>query len=419
METVEIEIPYAPRPHFLPLHDRAQRWAIAVCHRRAGKTVACINDLIKGALTCGREEPRFAYCAPFYAQAKDVAWSYLKRFTAPIPGAEPHESELRVDLPNGGRVRLYGLDNYDRLRGGYFDGIVLDEYGDSDPRAWQEVIRPALSDRQGWAIFIGTPKGRNHFSELWDEAQRDPAWFSVMLPASASGLIPDAELADARKSMSEDQYEAEYECSFQAAVVGAYYGREMTAAEKDKRIARVPWEPKLPVDTGWDLGIGDSTAIWFCQRYGKEIRLIDYLESSGVGLDWYAKELRGKPYVYGKHYLPHDADVKELGSGKSRVETLHSLGLKVKVNPARRKEDSINGVRLILPACWFDSEKAQRGIDCLRNYRKEFDDKLKVFRNAPLHDWSSHGADAFAELAAGLKTAPSVKWEQPSGKWVI
>lgn len=420
-------IPYSPRPQFQPLHERGKRWAVVVAHRRAGKTVACINELIKGALTCPLTEPRFAYAAPFYAQAKDVAWSYLKRFTAPLPGVSVNEGELRVDLPNGGRVRLYGLDNYDRLRGGYFDGIVLDEYGDADPRAWQEVIRPALSDRKGWAVFIGTPKGRNHFAELmygdadgeWKGAINDAEWFTATLKASETGLLDKDELADARKTMTEDQYEAEYECSFQAAVIGSYFGREMNAAEKDKRVTRVPWEPKIPVDTGWDLGIGDSTAVWFCQRVGREVRLIDYLENSGVGIDWYAKALREKPYVYGNHYLPHDAEPKQLGSGKSIKETLHSLGIKALVNIVRRKEDSINASRLLLPQCWFDAEKTRRGIECLRNYRREFDEKLKAFKDRPLHDWTSHGSDAFAELAAGLKTAPKTEWKQPSTRWVV
>jgi hypothetical protein len=202
--------------------------------------------------------------------------------------------------------------------------------------------------------------------------------------------------------MTDDQYEAEYECSFQAAVAGAYYGREMQAAEDEGRITRVPWEPRIPVHTGWDLGIGDSTAIWFAQRAGREWRVIDYLENSGVGLDWYAKELDRKPYRYGETLLPHDASVRELGSGLSRVETLESLGIKrIRVLPARRKEDSINGVRLTLPSCWFDADKCKRGIDALRNYRREFDDKRKAFKERPLHDWTSHPADAFAELCAG------------------
>jgi phage terminase large subunit len=412
----EIVIPYTPRPQFLGLHERTNRWGVAVCHRRAGKTVSCINELIKRALMCDKQEPRFAYAAPFYAQAKDVAWSYLKRFTAVIPGVESHESELRVDLPNGGRVRLYGLDNYDRLRGGYFDGIVLDEYGDADPRAWQEVIRPALSDRKGWALFIGTPKGRNHFSEIWDQAQRDSDWFTMMLRASESGLLDPAELIDARKTMTEDQYEAEFECSFQAAVIGAYYGREMQAAENAKRIVGVPHDPATLVHTAWDLGIGDSTAIWFAQMVGKEVHLIDYIENSGVGLDWYVarlKEGHRANWNYGEHLLPHDAEAKELGTGKSRVETLAGLGMGgVRVLAQRRKEDTINGARLLIPRCWFDVDKCQRGIDALRNYRREWDDKRKVFHDRPLHDWASHGADAFGELAAGQPGETS-DWSKP------
>lgn len=399
----EVIIPYYPRDQFVGLHNREQRWAIAVCHRRAGKTVACINELIRGALTCPKPEPRFAYIAPFYSQAKDVAWSYVKRFTANIPGAVPYENELRVDLPNGGRVRLYGADNYDRLRGIYLDGVVNDEYGDQDPRGWQEVIRPALSDRSGWAIFIGTPKGRNHFAELWDSAAKDETWFKLMLKASGTGLIAEEELADARRQMSEDQYNAEYECSFQAAVVGSYYGRELNQAEADKRITNVPWEPRIEVHTAWDLGIGDSTAIWFIQRVGKEIRLIDYIENSGVGLDWYAKELDRRPYKYGTHILPHDAEVKELGTGRSRLETLHSLGIqRTKIIAAQSVADGINAARSLLPTCWFSCEKCERGISALRSYRREYDERLKSFKERPLHDWASHGADAFRYGALGL-----------------
>lgn len=414
-----VEIPYEPRPQFLAYHNRTQRWSVGVAHRRAGKTVARVNDLIKAAILCPKPEPRFAYIAPFYAQAKDVAWQYLKRFAAPIPGVQTNESELRVDLPNGGRVRLYGADNYERMRGIYLDGVVLDEYGDMDPRAWAEVIRPALSDREGWADFIGTPKGRNHFCEMWERAQGDAEWFTQMLKASETKIVSEKELVDARKTMSEDQFEQEYECSFQAAVQGAYYGREMTQAEKDKRIAAVPWEPKIPVHTAWDLGIGDSTAIWFCQQVGKEVRLIDYYESSGVGLDHYAKELKGKPYVYGEHILPHDADVKELGTGRSRRETLESLGIRPRIIPAQSVDDGINAARLMLPRCWFEAAKCQRGIEALRQYRRDYDEKLKNFKSRPLHDWTSHAADAFRYLAMGLREDKKQEWQQPSVKWVV
>lgn len=406
--TAQVVIPYAPRPIFQRFHDRSKRFGCIVAHRRAGKTVACVNELIKGAIECDKPEPRFAYVAPYYAQAKDVAWSYLQRFTAPIPDVRVNESELRVDLPTGARIRLYGADNYDRLRGTYFDGIILDEYADMDPRAYSEVIRPALSDRQGWSVFIGTPKGRNAFWEVYDRASKDDAWYHAMHKASETGIIPPPELELARKDMTADQYDQEYECSFQAAIQGAYFGREMVAAEQAKRIIpNIPWEPSIPVHTAWDLGIGDSTVIWFCQIVGLEYRLIDYVENNGVGLDWYARELRSRPYVYGEHLLPHDANVKELGSGKSRVETLETLGVRPRVLPAQTVEDGINAARLLLPQCWFDATKCARGIEALRQYRNDWDDKLKVFKNRPLHDWTSHAADAFRYLALGKPKNPS------------
>jgi hypothetical protein len=223
-----------------------------------------------------------------------------------------------------------------------------------------------------------------------------------MLKASETGLISEEELADARKSMTAEQYDAEYECSFDAPVVGAYFGREMRYAEEQKRICGVPWQPQLPVYTAWDLGIGDSTAIWMVQLVGRECHLIDYIENSGVGLDWYARELDRKPYKYGEHILPHDAEVKELGTGRSRVETLDSLGIRNRrIIPAQSVADGINAARVLIPTCWFDAERCERGINALRNYRREYDDKLKAFKDRPLHDWSSHGADAFRYLALG------------------
>lgn len=372
-----------------------------MAHRRAGKTVATINDLIRAALTCDKPNPRFAYIAPLLGQAKDVAWEYLKQFALVIPGTTPHETELRVDFPNGGRIRLYGADNPDRLRGLYLDGVVLDEYADMRPRLWGEIIRPALADRQGWGVFIGTPKGRNEFWQIFDHAGRDPEWYSAILKASETGILNAEELDAARKSMSEDQYAQEFECSFQAAVMGAYYGKALEQAEKAGRIGRVPYDPMLEVTTAWDLGIGDSTAIWFCQQLGRETRLIDYYEASGVGLDHYAKVLRDKPYAYREHLLPHDAEVKELGTGRSRVETLASLGIRVRVLPKQPVDDGINAARVLLPSCWFDAEKCKQGIEALRQYRRAYDEKRRDFLPTPLHDWTSHGADAFRYLAMG------------------
>lgn len=402
-EPRRVVIPYAPRRQFAPFHERKQRFACLVCHRRAGKTVATINDDIRDALSSGKPNWRGAYIAPYYAQAKDVAWDYAKRFSAPIPGVSFNESELRIDYPNGARYRLYGADNYDRMRGIYLDRASLDEYGDMDPRAWSEVIRPALADRQGTATFIGTPKGDNHFREIHERAKDDPDWFSLTLKASETGLIIPSELSAARKEMTEDQYNQEFECDFSAALVGAYYGKDMNALEAMGRFTGVPYDRAAQVWTAWDLGIDDSTAIWFCQRVGRELHLIDYMEASGEALDFYVRELGKRPYAYAGHILPHDAEAKELGTGKTRVETLKGLGLmNIRIVPAQSVEDGINAVRMILPQCWFDKTTTKRGTDALRNYCREFDDKTKAFRLRPLHNWASHGADAFRYLALGL-----------------
>ena len=419
IERQRIVIPYEPRPKFIPFHERSQRWAVLVAHRRCGKTVACINDLVKRAITCPKPDGRYFYLAPYHAQAKDVAWDYLLRYTAPIPGREANISELRVDLPNGARVRLYGAENAERLRGLYFDGGVIDEPADIDPRVFPEIIRPALSDRKGWCTWIGTPKGKNAFWDLWRDAQADPDFYRLMLKASETDYVDSAELEQARKSMTPDQYAQEYECSFDAAIQGAYYAKLLAEAEQDKRIARVPYDPAARVTTAWDLGYGDSTAIWFCQTVGHEVRLIDYYEASGEALGHYAKVLKDKPYVYGEHLLPHDAEATELGTGKTRVETLAGLGIAGTVVPAQSVEDGINAVRLLLPKCWFDADKCARGLDALRQYRTEFDDKRKVFRNKPLHDWTSHCADAFRMLALGLREAPKPRKRAISqGGWL-
>ena len=398
----EIEIPYAPRELQAEIHASLKRWNVLVCHRRFGKTVLCINEVIKRAMQCTLLRPRYFYLAPFYRQVKQVAWDYLKEFTKPIPGRSVNEAELRVDLVGGRRIQLLGADSPDAIRGIYADGVVLDEFGQMRPGLWGEVIRPALADRKGWAIFIGTPKGRNAFYTRYKKALKDPKWYAALYKASETGILPPEEIADLKDELDEDEYAQEFECSFLAALRGAYYGKQMAEAERDGRIGRVAWEPDLEVLTAWDLGIGDSTAIWFVQLAGKEVRLIDYYETSGVGLEHYVKVLREKPYVYGDHLLPHDAGVQSLSTGRTRVETLASLGLAVQVLGRDRLEDGINAARNLLPRCWFDAKKCDRGLEALRNYRKEWDESLGVFKLRPVHDWASHGADAFRYLAVGL-----------------
>lgn len=400
---------YEPRPLQRTVHASLKRFNSLVCHRRFGKTVLAVNQLIDSGLRCQLHRPQYAYIAPLRNQAKAVAWNYLLDYSAPFREEQPNIAELRVDLFNGARIQLFGADNPDALRGMYFDGVVPDEYGDMDPTIWTRVLRPAIADRKGWAMFIGTPKGQNGFYDLHMAAQDNPEWYAQVFRASETGVVPADELAALRSTMTEAEYNQELECSFEAPNVGAYYGKEMAQADADKRITRVPWEPHIPVTTAWDLGIDDATAIWFVQQVNREVRVIDYYENSGEGLSHYAAQLKSKPYVYGEHLLPHDAEVKELGTGRSRVEVLYSLGIRASVVPLQRVEDGVNAVRLLLPRCWFDSEKCAKGIKALRQYQREWVDKLGTWRASPRHDWSSHGSDAFRYLALGLKPPASQK----------
>jgi len=408
-----IDLGYTPRKQFEAFHARRQRWAVIVAHRRAGKTVACIHDLVDGALRCKKKNPRFVYLAPFYRQAKDVAWQILKDIVRPLADvAVINESELRVDIGDK-RVRLYGSDNFEAIRGIYADGIVLDEYGDMDPRAWPSVIRPTLADRNGWAVFIGTPKGENDFFEKYSDAVDDPDWYTTMLKGSETGIIHKAELVEMRKAMTLEQFNAEIECSFQAAIIGSFFGGDLEQAEKDGRITGVPVETELDVNTAWDLGVSDTTVIWAYQLVGREIHLINHYEASGEGLGHYAGVLHGwrddLGYRYGSHFLPFDVEVRELGTGKSRLETLRELGIKVSVAPKLPVADGINAVRRILSRCWFDKDKCADELRALRQYRTEYDDKRKVFRNTPLHDWASNSADAFRYLAVSLRDRAKAK----------
>ena len=409
---VDQEIDYKPRDQIRAFHDRKERFAIIVAHRRFGKTVAAINDLIRSCFEIDRPNVRVAYIAPYLSQAKAVAWDYALEFTRDIPEIKVNHSELRIDFLNGARFRLFGADNYNAMRGLYFDAVVLDEMADFPASAWSNVIRPALADRRGSATFISTPKGKNEFWELWHEAQDDPNWFTAMLKASDTSILDQEELDEARRTMGDDRYEQEFECSFEAAIQGAFYAKEMKEATEDGRITRVPYDRAASVITAWDLGIGDSTAIWFAQFVGQEIRVIDYYESSGVGLDHYAKVLLDKDYQYEQHILPHDVQVKELGTGKSRLETLDALGIRnIEIAPKLAVEDGIQAARTMIPKCWFDADNCTRGIEALRQYRRDFDEKLKTWRGRPLHDWTSHGADAFRYLAVGYRRESD--WGEP------
>jgi hypothetical protein len=415
----KVNLGYEAREQFTAFHARKQRWACIVAHRRAGKTVACVMDLIDAALRCKKVDGRFSYISPTYTQSKDTCWQYLKRFTADIPGVEQRESDLMVVFPNGSRVRLYGADNFDRLRGSYADALVVDEYADIDPRAWPEVLRPSLADRNGWAVFIGTPKGRNDFWRVHQHAEVTPEWFSLVLRASQTGIVPQHELDDMRAMLTPEQYQQEMECSFDAAVLGAYFGKELAEAETAGRITKVAYDTVLPVHTAWDLGIGDSTAVWFFQISRDGVRVIDHYEASGYGLPHYAAVLASKPYDYGTEYLPHDAQARQLGTGRSLWETLGSLTNRLpRILPQQNVMDGINAARVTIGSAWFDAEKCHDGLEALRAYRADYDDRRKAFQDKPRHDWSSHSADAFRYLAmAWRELAPEKPPPPPKDSW--
>ena len=392
---------YTPRAQFEGFRNRSNRWTVIIAHRRAGKTVACVRDLLTRALATKKENARFAYLAPYYSQAKQTAWDYLKFYARDV-ATKVSESELQVELFNGARIRLYGADNPDALRGIFLDGCVLDEFADMRPTVWGEIIRPLLADRKGWATFIGTPKGKNHFHDIREQARQSPDWLYIELRASETQTLDAEELADARRTMTDAQYRQEFECAFDVPALGAIYASEYQAARDERRIGNVPYDPLLPVSTHWDLGIGDATAIWFAQRLGSEIRVIDYYENRSQPLNHYAAVLKSKPYTYADDWLPHDAQARELTSGKSAQEVLTSLGRKVRITPKLSLEDGINASRMAFPRCWFDETRTARGLECLQNYRREMNDKLGELRATPVHDWASHGADAFRYLAVAI-----------------
>lgn len=387
-----------------------QRWAVLVCHRRAGKTFAAANDLIRAAITCKSQNPLFAYVGPFRSQAKDVAWSALKYFSEPISAAV-NEAELMITLINGAKIRVFGADNADAMRGLGFDGVFMDEYGDFKPSVWGAVIRPALSDKQGWAVFAGTPKGKNQFWDVWDDAngRLKNEWFALMMKASESGLLPQSELDDVKRQITEDQYLQEYECSFEAAILGAYYGTEMRELQDAGHIREVAYDPSLTTFTAWDIGHSDDTSIWWFQVAGTEVHLIDFHTVSGAGVEDVGNFVASKPYHYTKHFLPHDAKAKTFASnGKSTIEQLISiLGFEtMAIVPKLSVQDGIQAARNTLPNCWFDAEKCKHGIEALRQYQREYDEDTKAFRVNPKHDWASNPADAFRYLSLSWREAP-------------
>jgi phage terminase large subunit len=398
---------WRPRPYQLKLYrylENGGKRAVAIWHRRAGKDEVCLHW---SAVAAHTRVGVYWHMLPEANQARKAVWDAvnphtgLRRINEAFPRElreSTRETDMAIRFKCGSLWQLVGSDNYNSLVGSPPIGVVFSEFALADPSAWG-YLRPILAENGGWALFITTPRGRNHASTFFEAANQDDTWFAEQLPATETDVFTYEQLEVEHRELlreygpddGEARYRQEYLVSFDAGVMGSYYGSQMEAAEKEKRIGRVLHDPVLPVHTAWDLGIGDATAIWLIQLAGQEIRFIDYIENSGVGLDWYTRELDRRPYKWGEHVLPHDAEARELGTGRSRLEVLRSLGFhRVTVIASQKIEDGINAARMLLPRCWFDAEKCARGISALQNYRRSWNESLRTYSDRPLHDWSSH-----------------------------
>ena len=420
---MEIQVPdnWRPRDYQLDLWkylENGGKRAVAVWHRRAGKDLLSVNWCVTAAL---KRKGLYWHLLPTYNQGRKIVWdgmtrdgrSFLEHFPKEL-WANVNNTDMRLELKNGSIYQVVGTDNVDRLVGSNPVGVVFSEYSLQDPRAW-DLVRPILAENGGWAMFIYTARGRNHGYDLFNMANRNERWFCQKLSIDDTSVLTQEAIEEEREAgMPEELIQQEFYCSFDAPLVGSYYGSLMAKALAEERIKNVPYEPRLEVHTAWDLGMGDSTAIIWFQQFGNEYRIIDYYENQGEGIPHYVKIVREKDYIYGRHIAPHDIKVREMGTGKSRFEVARDLGIRFDVCPNIQVDDGIEAVRSIIPRCYFDEKKCSILVEALRQYRKDYDEKNKVYKNRPLHDWSSHGADAFRYLALGTRDINKNRQNLPS-----
>ncbi len=405
---------YTPRPGQRALHEliAQHRFVVAVCHRQFGKTTTALVEAIMAALTTPRPHPRVIYCGPFRNWVKTVAWDALKRLLAPLPDTEFNEADLRVFQRDAigaaaWSITLAGADNPDALRGGANDFVVLDEASRIDERVFSEILRPTLAARQGRMLFISTPNGRNWFHDLWQRAEADPEWGRVMFTASASGVLPASELESNRRTLTEEQFNQEFECAWTAATGAAIYGALMDQAHRDNRITHVPHRPGYDVITAWDLGYRDACAIWFIQHIGPAYHAIDFYQASGLAITDYAdvlkerKRLCGYSYPINGHLAPHDAGAASIQSGRSLADVARDAGLDFTIVERTSVASGIALVRQLLPQCWFDEGKCAEGIEALEKYGYAWNPEMGAFSLKPEHSRWSHPADALRTFATG------------------
>lgn len=439
-------IPYAPRKWAIGFHQSFKRFAALVLHRRAGKTVATLLQHQRAATDDAWERRRLKYLSPTVSgsqlddllrqrvyghilptrvQAKLIAWDKLKYYSEPVNGV-PNESELRIDYPGGHRIQLFGGDEPDKLRGPAFSGVSFDEYGLHPPNIFSEVISKNLADHLGYAVFLGTIKGKNQLYKTYEAARQSPEeWFSLWQDISrslkteedASTLMLRQAMVDDQKLiqiglMSQEEYDQEWFLSTEAAIKGAYYGTLLAAARRDGRLRRVPHDPSLPVHDVWDLGAGPNLAVGLFQRVSREVHMIEYLEGTEQeGITQMIAELKRRPYVYGKHFAPHDIKATELTTGKTREETAKKLGWPFTMVPDIGVDDGINAGKLMFPRMWIDEKGCEKFVEAIAFYRRVWHERQGVFGDHPVHDWASHPADMYryAAVAEDQMTNDKVK----------
>jgi phage terminase large subunit len=402
---------FVPRDYQLPILDaienKCYKKVLAILPRRSGKDVTAWQLCIRA---CLRKPCVIYYIFPTYSQAKKVIWESITNSGTRILDYIPDElvesknsQEMKVRFINGSLLQLVGSDNYDSLMGTNPQGVVFSEYALQDPRAYQ-YIRPILTANLGWALFISTPRGKNHMWDLYQIAQLSPEWFCYKLTIDDTNHIhlSEIEKEKAEGIMSDDLIQQEYYCSFTMGVEGSYYAKYLDRMRVKGQIGVVPWEPAFKVNTAWDIGVRDSTAIIFFQVIGQTVRIIDVYEKNKEGLEHYAKVVQNKPYQYNKHIAPHDIKVKEFGSGMTRIEKAKQLGINFTVAPDVSIDDGIESVRSALSKIWIDESSCGSLLKALENYRQEYDVKRKVYKSCPLHDWSSHFADCMRYLCISL-----------------
>jgi hypothetical protein len=414
----EVPLPnnWQPRRYQMPFWtamERGCKRAIPIWHRRAGKDDAVLHWT---ATAAHERKGVYWHMLPQANQARKAVWDAinphtgLKRIDEAFPlalRASTRSQDMAIEFKCGSMWQLVGSDNFNSLVGSPPIGIVFSEWALADPAAWA-YLSPILEENGGWAVFITTPRGKNHAYRMLQNAKKNAGeWFSQVLTIDDTGILSAERYEAIRKDRMAEfgevfgnaMCEQEYRCSFEAAILGAYFSKEMADADREGRVCDVMADPSQPVHTAWDLGVDDSTAIWFFQVLAGGLHIVDYYESSGVGAEHYVDVLKERAYPYGKHFVPHDAKVKEWGSGRTRVEALQGFKLNPQLVPDHSFADGIQAARTTIPRCRFDADRCERGLDALRSYHAKYDEEARTLAKIAVHDWSSHGADAFRYMA--------------------